>query len=115
MEVVMGGHTHGISGGYTMFSILSLGCSHQCISRMIWISHKGVWRSECQGWSYSQSSLSEAMEYLGIGYEEGHHHTTRCMVGRERRWRVYLCSLYVSWTATRGRVASLCRAVIGVE
>jgi hypothetical protein len=79
------------------------------------MSREGERRSECQGWSYSRSSLSEVMEYPGIGYEEGHRHTTGCVVGRERRWRVYLRSLCVIRTATGGRAASLCMAVIVVE
>jgi hypothetical protein len=115
MEVVRGGHAHGVSGGCTVFSISSSGCSHQCISRRIWMSRKGEWQSECQGLSYSRSSLSEAMECPGIGYEEGHRRTTGCVVGRERRRRVYLHSLCVSRTTTGGRVASLCRAVIRLE
>jgi hypothetical protein len=40
---------------------------------------------------------------------------TSCVVRRERRQRVYLRSLYVSRTATGGRVASLCRAIIVVD
>jgi hypothetical protein len=55
------------------------------------------------------------MECRGIGYEEGHRRTTGCMVGRERRWRVYLRSLCVSQMATGGRAASLCKAVTGVD
>jgi hypothetical protein len=49
MEVVMGGRTHGVSGGCAVFSIASSGYSHQCISRRIWMSREGGRRSECQG------------------------------------------------------------------
>jgi hypothetical protein len=55
------------------------------------------------------------MECPGIRNEEGYHHITRYIVRRERRQRVYLHSLYVSQTATGGRAASLCRAMIVVD
>jgi hypothetical protein len=115
MLMVTGCGSHGVASGWAVSSTSVAGVVHSLRAAIIQTCLEGGRVGNCQLHSYSLGFWREVAKWLGTGKEEAHLLTTGYEGGRERRQRAYLRCLSCILMCAGGRVASLWRAMIGVE